>query len=81
MAWVTPAAPVFPLISHFDGRLLETGGEAWDDGLASIALPVDWLAVVARLEALGAPLGPPGSQGGEPAAPAPAGLIPLRMCR
>lgn len=56
MAWVTPATPVFPLISHFDGRLLETGGEAWDDGLASIALPVDWLAVVARLEALGAPL-------------------------
>ena len=56
MAPVTPAAPAFPLISHFDGRLLETGTEAWDDGLASIALPVDWLAVVARLEALGAPL-------------------------
>lgn len=53
---LVPAAPAFPLISHFDGRLLETGAEAWDDGLASVALPVDWLAVVARLEALAAPL-------------------------
>lgn len=56
MAAVAPAAPAFPLISHFDGRLLMTGGEAWDDGLASVALPVDWLAVVARLETLGHPL-------------------------
>ncbi|MFN7959549.1 MAG: ACP S-malonyltransferase [Holophagaceae bacterium] len=53
---VTPADPAFPLISHFDGRLLDTGAAAWDDGLASVALPVDWLAVVARLEALGSPL-------------------------
>lgn len=53
---VTPVDPAFPLISHFDGRLLETAAEAWDDGLASVALPVDWLAVVARLEALGSPL-------------------------
>jgi [acyl-carrier-protein] S-malonyltransferase len=51
-----PVNPAFPLISHFDGRLLATGTEAWDDGLASVALPVDWLAVVARLEALAAPL-------------------------
>ena len=56
MAGVQPAAPTFPLISHFDGRLLETGPAAWDDGLASVALPVDWLAVVARLGRLGAPL-------------------------
>ncbi len=56
MATVTPAAPAFPLISHFDGRLLTAGAEAWDDGLASVALPVDWLVVVARLEALAAPL-------------------------
>lgn len=56
MAAVRPEAPAFPLISHFDGRLLTAGAEAWDDGLASIALPVDWLAVVARLEALAAPL-------------------------
>jgi [acyl-carrier-protein] S-malonyltransferase len=54
---VKPRDPAFPLISHFDGRLLETGAEAWDEGLAAIALPVDWLAVVRRLKALGAPLG------------------------
>lgn len=53
---VKPADPAFPLISHFDGRLLTTGAAAWDEGLASVALPVDWLAVVASLRALGAPL-------------------------
>ena len=51
-----PAAPVFPLLSHFDGRPLEGGAAAWDEGLASVALPVDWLAVVARLQTLAAPL-------------------------
>jgi [acyl-carrier-protein] S-malonyltransferase len=56
MGAVAPSVPDFPLISHFDGRLLSTGMAAWDDGLASVALPVDWLAVVARLRALGAPL-------------------------
>ena len=29
---------------------------AWDEGLASVILPVDWLAVVARLRDLGRPL-------------------------
>lgn len=53
---VKPQDPAFPLISHFDGRLLTTAREAWDEGIASVALPVDWLAVVARLKALGAPL-------------------------
>jgi [acyl-carrier-protein] S-malonyltransferase len=53
---VVPAEPAFPLISHFDGRLLARGAEAWDEGLASVALPVDWLAVVARLRLLQAPL-------------------------
>jgi len=56
MSHVNPAHPAFPLISHFDGRLLETGAGAWDEGLASVALPVDWLAVVARLQGLGAAL-------------------------
>jgi len=56
MAKARPAVPAFPLISHFDGRLLTDGPEAWDEGLASVALPVDWLAVVARLRLLGAPL-------------------------
>ncbi|GLH71778.1 malonyl CoA-acyl carrier protein transacylase [Geothrix limicola] len=56
LATVKPVPPAFPLISHFDGRLLNTGAEAWDDGVASVALPVDWLAVVARLRSLGAPL-------------------------
>ena len=56
MAGVTPADPAFPLISHFDGRLLRSGAAAWDEGLASVALPVDWLAVVDRLRALGHPL-------------------------
>ncbi len=51
-----PVAPAFPLISHFDGRLLSTGLEAWDEGLASVTLPVDWLAVVARLRVLNSPL-------------------------
>ena len=56
MVAVVPGAPTFPLISHFDGRLLVTGTEAWDEGLASVILPVDWLAVVARLRDLGRPL-------------------------
>ena len=56
LAVVKPATPAFPLVSHFDGRLLTTGAAAWDEGIASVALPVDWLAVVARLQALGAPL-------------------------
>jgi [acyl-carrier-protein] S-malonyltransferase len=56
MAAVIPTVPAFPLISHFDGRLLATGAEAWDEGLASVALPVDWPVVVARLRSLGAPL-------------------------
>jgi len=56
MAGVNPAAPAFPLISHFDGRLLRTGSEAWDEGLASVALPVDWLAVVAQFRTLDLPL-------------------------
>jgi [acyl-carrier-protein] S-malonyltransferase len=53
---VEPAEPAFPLISHFDGRLLTTGPAAWDEGIASVALPVDWPVVVGQLKALGAPL-------------------------
>lgn len=53
---VKPRDPAFPLISHFDGRLIQRGSEAWDEGLASIALPVDWLAVVERLKSLHSPL-------------------------
>jgi len=53
---VATANPDFPLISHFDGRLLRTGTEIWDEAIASPALPVDWLRVVAALKALGAPL-------------------------
>lgn len=53
---VQPRDPAFPLISHFDGQLLEAGSAAWDEGIASVALPVDWLAVVARLKELGGPL-------------------------
>ncbi|WP_243320467.1 ACP S-malonyltransferase [Geothrix sp. SG200] len=56
LATVVPAEPAFPLISHFDGRILGRGAAAWDEGIASVGLPVDWLAVVARLQALGAPL-------------------------
>lgn len=56
VAGVKPESPAFPLVSHFDGRMLTTGAAAWDEGLASVALPVDWLAVVARLRTLGAPL-------------------------
>jgi len=56
LAGVRPAEPAFPLISHFDGRLLTSGAGAWDEGLASVALPVDWLAVVARFRSLGLPL-------------------------
>ena len=56
LAAVKPSEPAFPLISHFDGRLLRTGAEIWDEAIASPALPVDWLRVVAALKALGAPL-------------------------
>ena len=56
LAGIKPAAPDFPLISHFDGRLLRSGREIWDEAIASPALPVDWLRVVAALKSLGAPL-------------------------
>ncbi len=56
LSGVTPCDPEFPLISHFDGRLLRTGAEAWDEALASPSLPVDWLRVVEALKSLGAPL-------------------------
>jgi len=56
LAGVRPGGPAFPLISHSDGRLLRTGAEIWDEAIASPALPVDWLRVVAALKALGAPL-------------------------
>ncbi len=56
LAGVSPAAPAFPLVSHFDGRLIADGAAAWDEGIASVALPVDWLQVARRLQALGAPL-------------------------
>lgn len=56
LATVKPCTPDFPLISHFDGRLLGTGAEIWDEALASPALPVDWLRVVESLKDLGAPL-------------------------
>ena len=56
LAQVRPRTPDFPLISHFDGRLLATADAAWDEGLASVALPVDWLKVVERLRELAAPL-------------------------
>lgn len=59
LAGVAPAPLAFPLISHFDGRMLRTGDAAWDEGLASVALPVDWLAVVGQLKALGAASGTP----------------------
>ena len=56
LAAVKASEPDFPLISHFDGRMLRTGAEIWDEAIASPALPVDWLRVVAALKALGAPL-------------------------
>jgi [acyl-carrier-protein] S-malonyltransferase len=56
MASARPSTPAFPLVSHFDGRLLATADEAWDEGLASVALPVDWLKVVERLKSIGASL-------------------------
>ena len=56
LAGVVPSSPDFPLISHFDGQLLSSATAAWDDGLASVALPVDWLAVVAHVQKLGVPL-------------------------
>lgn len=49
---VIPSAPAFPLLSHFDGRWL-VDATAWDEGISSIALPVDWLCVVDRLRAMG----------------------------
>lgn len=56
LAAVAPREPQFPLVSHADGRLLFGAAEAWDEGLASMALPVDWPQVAGRLKALGAPL-------------------------
>ena len=53
---VKPSEPAYPLISHFDGRMLRTGGEIWDEAIVSPALPVDWLKVVSSLKMLGAPL-------------------------
>ena len=44
------------LIAQWGGGVLDSGAAAWEEGFASVALPVDWLAVVARRRAMGAPL-------------------------
>lgn len=46
-----PRVPDFPLISHTDGRVLRTAGEAWDEALVSVSLPVNWLSVMGSLRA------------------------------
>jgi len=46
--WI-PSPPDFPLLSHADGRLLSSGTEIWDEAIASVGLPVCWLAVVKAL--------------------------------
>jgi [acyl-carrier-protein] S-malonyltransferase len=61
MAAVAPKEPAFPLLSHVDGRLLRTGVAAWDEGLASVGLPVDWPQVVQAVKQLGSPLAECGS--------------------
>jgi [acyl-carrier-protein] S-malonyltransferase len=45
----TPREPDFPLLSHVDGRRIQTGCEIWDEAIASVGLPVCWPEVVARL--------------------------------
>ena len=52
---VKPRDPAFPVLSMCGGRYLNNGAEAWDEAIASIALPVDWPAVVAALSAFGGP--------------------------
>lgn len=56
LAHVEAGDPRFPLISPADGRLITDGEAAWREGLASVALAVDWLAVVETLSRLAAPL-------------------------
>lgn len=57
LAHVRPVRPRFPLIAPSDGRLITEAEEAWREGLHTVALAVDWLAVVDTLVRLGAPLG------------------------
>ncbi|MBI4911104.1 MAG: ACP S-malonyltransferase [Acidobacteria bacterium] len=53
LAGIRPAPPRFPLCSGRDGRLILEGGEAWEEAIASVALPVDWIRVVAGLASFG----------------------------
>jgi [acyl-carrier-protein] S-malonyltransferase len=52
---VKPKDPAFPVLSMCDGRILQRGEEAWDEAIASIALPVDWPCVVAVLSGFEGP--------------------------
>lgn len=42
----TVGTMAFPVLSHVDGQPLRDAGQAWDEAIASIGLPVHWLEVV-----------------------------------
>jgi [acyl-carrier-protein] S-malonyltransferase len=55
LSGIKPRDPLFPALSMCDGRILRRGEEAWDEAIASIALPVDWPCVVAALSGFEGP--------------------------
>ena len=50
MGSVQPKAPVFPLISMWDGRLIGNGPEAWEEAIESIGRAVDWPKLATALK-------------------------------
>ena len=50
-----PRDPAFPLISPLDGRVIESGFEAWEETQVSLASAIRWPAVVAGLKGFSGP--------------------------
>ena len=50
MGGVRPKTPAFPLISMWDGRLIGSGPEAWEEAIESIGRAVDWPKVAVALK-------------------------------
>lgn len=49
----TPGQPVFPLVSPLDGRTIDSGFEAWEEAIVSVASAVNWPATVVGLRSFG----------------------------
>ena len=50
-----PREPAFPLVSPLDGRIIDSGFEAWEEVLVSVASAIRWPLVVSTLKGFEGP--------------------------